>query len=174
MEWIEGRISKRSVDAARATPAMQHTVELTYISDKLDLESAREKILELMHEIEALRREQSGSHVERLKAQLSTSYATSRGFKQQWEDEREENEKLSAALKREREEVEKLNAALQLARLEKDNLTQLTCSLRGQVDGLRAIIEIIANRLERRPCPLRLAEIVDGDHGERVPGDLAA
>ena len=169
-----------------------------------------------MYEIEALRREHSGSYVERLKSELSVSYATNRGFKQRWEDEREENEKLNAALRHAREENEKLNAALRhekeeneklnaalrhawedneklnaalrhekegneklnaglkSALLENDNLIELTRSLREQADGLRAILEIIANRLQRRPCPLRLPEIIDGDNGEIVTDDLAA
>jgi chromosome segregation ATPase len=231
MEWTEGRITRRSVDAAKAPETRDVITEPAYTgADKLELSSAREKILELMYEIEALRREHSGSYVERLRSELSVSYATNRGFKQRWEDEREENEKLNAALrhareeneklntglkhereeneklnaalrhareeneklnarlKHEREENEKLNAALRHAReeneklsarlkfalLENDNLIELTRSLREQADGLRAILEIIANRLERRPCPLQLPEIIDGDNGDIVTDDLAA
>ena len=82
MEWVEGRITKRSVDAAEA-PETRHAG-----ADKVDLPSAREKILELMYEIEALKRQHSGSYVENLQAELSVSYATNRGFRQQWEAER--------------------------------------------------------------------------------------
>jgi chromosome segregation ATPase len=202
MEWVEGRITKRSVDAGE-TPETRHSItELAYTgANKLDLSSARQKILELMYEIEALKRQHSGSYVENLKAELSVSYATNRGFRQQWEDEREENEKLNAelkhereeneklnaelkdereeneklnsalkklnsALKHEKEENEKLNAALEFALLENDNLIELTRSVREQadgLDGLRAILEIIADELERGQCPLRLPETIDGD-----------
>ena len=152
MEWTEGRITRGSVDAAKAPETRGVITEPAYTgADKLELSSAREKILDLMYEIEALRREHSGSYVERLRSELSVSYATNRGFKQRWEDEREENEKL--------------NAGLKFALLENDNLIELTRSLREQVDGLRAILEISANRLQRRPCPLRLPEIIDGDNG---------
>ena len=189
MEWTEGRITRGSVDAAKAPETRGVITEPAYTgADKLELSSAREKILDLMYEIEALRREHSGSYVERLRSELSVSYATNRGFKQRWEDEREENEKLNAALKHEREENEKLNAELRhekeeneklnaelkFALLENDNLIELTRSLREQADGLRAILEIIANRLQRRPCPLRLPEIIDGDNEEIVTDDLAA
>ena len=63
--------------------------------------------------------------------------------------EREENEKLSTALNHEEQENEKLNAALRFALLENDNLIELTRSLREQadgLDGLRAILEIIADQ----------------------------
>jgi chromosome segregation ATPase len=260
MEWVEGRITKRSVDAAKAPETWDAITEPYTGADKLELSSAREKILELMYEIEALKREHSGSYVENLKAELSVSYATNRGFRQQWEDEREENEKLNAALKHEREENEKLkhereeneklnaalkhereeneklnaalkhereeneklkhqreeneklnaalkhereeneklkhereeneklnaalkhereeneklNATLKFALLENDNLIELTRSLREQADGLRVIVEIIADHLERGPYPLRLPDIIDGDDGEIVTDDLAA
>ena len=111
MEWTEGRITRGSVDAAKAPETRDVITEPAYAgADKLELSSAREKILDLMYEIEALRREHSGSYVERLRSELSVSYATNRGFKQRWEDEREENEKLNAALRHAREENEKLNA----------------------------------------------------------------
>jgi hypothetical protein len=286
MEWAEGRLTKRSEDSVEAPETPDAIIELAYTgADKLELASAREKILELMYEIEALKREPSGSNVERLKAELSVSYATNRGFRQQWEDERkewedekkeneklnaalkeklnavlkhervenanaalkheenereeneklnaalkhereeneklnaalkhereeneklkrereenanaalkdvreenanaalkhereengrEENEKLNAALKHGREENEKLNAALKVALLENDNLIELTRSLREQADGLRAIVEIIADHFESGPCPLLLPEIIDGDDGEVVTDDLAA
>ena len=189
MEWTEGRITRRSVDAAKAPETRDVITEPAYTgADKLELSSAREKILDLMYEIEALRREHSGSYVERLRSELSVSYATNRGFKQRWEDESEENEKLNAALRHawedneklnaalrhEKEGNEKLNAGLKSALLENDNLIELTRTLREQADGLRAILEIIANRLQRRPCPLRLPEIIDGDNGAIVTDDLAA
>ena len=96
MEWVEGRLTKRSVNAAEAPETRDTITELAYTeADKLEFTSAREKIFELMYEIEALKREHSGSYVERLKAELSVSYATNRGFLQQWEDERGEIEKLA-------------------------------------------------------------------------------
>ena len=87
MEWTEGRITRGSVDAAKAPETRDVTTEPAYTgADKLELSSAREKILDLMYEIEALRREHSGSYVERLRSELSVSYATNRGFKQRWEE----------------------------------------------------------------------------------------
>jgi chromosome segregation ATPase len=106
MEWVEGRITKRSVDAAKAPETRHAITELAYKADKLDLSSARERILEL-----ALKHQHSGSHVENLKAELSVCYATNRGFRQQLEAEMEANGKLSAELKHELEENERLNAA---------------------------------------------------------------
>jgi septal ring factor EnvC (AmiA/AmiB activator) len=160
-------------------------------TDELELASAREKILELKYEIEALRGELSDSHVERLKAELSVSYAANRGVRRKLEDEmeenarlnaglryeRQENEKLNAELKREREETEKLNAGLKqeregtekldaglsLALLANGSLVEQSRSLREQADGLRAILEIVADRLERWPCPLRLPEFIESD-----------
>jgi hypothetical protein len=105
MEWLEGRITKRSVDAAEAPETRDAITELAYRADKLDLSSARERILEL-----ALKHQHSGSHVENLKAELSVSYAINRGFRQQLEAEVEANGKLSAELKHEMEENERLNA----------------------------------------------------------------
>jgi DNA-binding transcriptional regulator GbsR (MarR family) len=123
MEWVEGRITKRSVDAAEAPETRHAITELAYTgADKVHLPSAREKILELMYEIEALKRQHSGSHVENLQAELSVSYATNRGFQQQWEDEIEENEKLNAALKHEMEENEKLSTALNHEKQENEKL----------------------------------------------------
>jgi predicted RNase H-like nuclease (RuvC/YqgF family) len=113
MEWIEGRISKRSVDAAKAPETANATTNQAYTSvDELELGSAREKILELKHEVEALKGELSLSYVERLKAELSVSYATNRGVRRQWEDEMEEIARLNAGLKYEKAENEKLNARL--------------------------------------------------------------
>ena len=57
MEWLEGRIAKRSLDAAEA-PETRAITELAYKADKLDHSSARERILEL-----ALQHQHSGSHV---------------------------------------------------------------------------------------------------------------
>jgi septal ring factor EnvC (AmiA/AmiB activator) len=199
MEWIDGRITKRSVDAG-APETRNAITNLSYIgADKLELTCAREKILDLMYEIEALRREHSGSFIERLKAELSASYATNQGFRQQWEDERErlnaalehereenetldaalehereENKKLGAGLEHEREENEKLNAVLKFALLENEDLTELTRSLKEQANGLRAILGTIADRLTRGPGPLRLPKIIDGDDGVGVTDDLAA
>jgi hypothetical protein len=106
MEWLEGRITKRSVDAAEAPETRAAITELAYKADKLDLSSARERILEL-----ALQHQHSGSHVKNLKAELSVSYAINRGFRQQLEAEMEANGKISAELKHEIEENERLNAA---------------------------------------------------------------
>jgi hypothetical protein len=86
MEWLEGRITKRSVDAAEAPGTRAAIPELAYKADKLDLSSARERILEL-----ALQHQHSGSHFKNLKAELSVSYAISRGFRQQLEAEMETN-----------------------------------------------------------------------------------
>ena len=106
MEWLEGRITKRSVDAAEAPETRPAITELAYKADKLDLSSARERILEL-----ALQHQHSGSHVKNLKAELSVSYVINRGFRQQLEAEMEANGKISAELKHEIEESERLNAA---------------------------------------------------------------
>jgi hypothetical protein len=123
MEWVEERITKRSVDAAEAPETRHAITELAYTgADKPELSSAREKILELMYEIEALKRQHSGSYVENLQAELSVSYATNRGFRQQWDDEREENEKLNAKLEHEMEDNEKLNADLKHRRQENEKL----------------------------------------------------
>ena len=106
MEWLEGRITKRSIEAAEV-PQTQATIpKLAYKPDRLNLSSARERILEL-----ALQHQHSSSHVDNLKAELSVSYAINRGFRQQLEAEMEANGKLSAELKHEIEENEKLNAA---------------------------------------------------------------
>src|SRR6478672_6645759 len=106
MEWLEGRITKRSVDAVEAPETRASITELAYKADKLDLSSARERILEL-----ALQHEHSGSHVKYLEAELSVSYAINRGFRQQLEAEMEANGKISAELKHEIEETKRLNAA---------------------------------------------------------------
>ena len=73
MEWLEGRITKRSVDAAQAPETRAANTELAFKADKLDLSSARERILEL-----ALQHQHSGSHVKNLNAELSVSYAINR------------------------------------------------------------------------------------------------
>ena len=224
MEWLEGRITKRSVDAAEAPGTRAAIPELTYKADKLDLSSARERILEL-----ALQHQHSGSHFKNLKAELSVSYAISRGFRQQLEAEMEtngkvsaelkheieeneklnaaneklnaaikheykdneklnsalsheieenrrlnaaseklnaavkhgckDNEKLNAALRHEREENERLNAALKFALLENAKLLELTRSLREQadgLDGLRAVLEIIADEIKPKTRRRRL------------------
>jgi hypothetical protein len=79
MEWVEGRITKRSVDAAEAPETRDAITARAYTrTDKVDLSSAHEKILELMYEIEALKRQHSGSYVENLQAELCVSYATNR------------------------------------------------------------------------------------------------
>ena len=106
MEWLEGRITKRSVDAAKAPETRAAITELAYEADKLDLSSSRERILEL-----ALQHQHSGSHVKSLEAELSLSYAINRGFRQQLESEVEANGKLSAELKHEIEENNRINAA---------------------------------------------------------------
>jgi hypothetical protein len=189
MEWLEGRITKRSVDAAEAPATRTAITELAYKADKLDLSSARERILEL-----ALQHQHSGSHVEKLKAELSVSYAINRGFRQQLEAEMEangklsaelkheleenerlnaanekleaavkheckDNEKLNATLRHEREENERLNAALKFTLLENAKLLELTRSLREQadgLDGLRAVLEIIADEIKPKTRRRRL------------------
>ena len=181
MEWLEGRITKRSVEAAEAPKTRAAITELVYKADKLNLSSARERILEL-----ALQHEHSGSHVDNLKAELSVSYAINRGFRQQLETEmesngklsaelkheieenerintanenlnaalkheRNDNQKLNATLRHEREENERLNAVLKVALLENAKLLELTRSLRHQadgLDGLRAVLEIIADEIK--------------------------
>ena len=90
MEWLEGRITKRSVDAAEAPETRAAITELAYKADKLDLSSARERILEL-----ALQHQHSGCHVKNLEAELSVSHAINRGFRQQLEAEMEANCKIS-------------------------------------------------------------------------------
>jgi hypothetical protein len=180
------RDALRSVDAAEAPAAIP---ELAYKADKLDLSSARERILEL-----ALQHQHSGSHFKNLKAELSVSYAISRGFRQQLEAEMEtngkisaelkheieeneklnaaneklnaaikheykDNEKLNSALRHEREENERLNAALKFALLENAKLLELTRSLREQadgLDGLRAVLEIIADEIKPKTRRRRL------------------
>ena len=166
MEWLEGRITKRSIEAAEVPEIRATITKLAYKADRLNLSSARERILEL-----ALQHQHSSAHVDNLKAELSVSYAINRGFRQQLEAEMEangklsaelkheieeneklnaeneklnaaikhecrDNEKLNAALRHEREENEKLNAALKLALLENAKLLELTRSLREQADGL--------------------------------------
>ena len=166
MEWLEGRITKRSIEAAEVPETQATITKLAYKPDRLNLSSARERILEL-----ALQHQHSSSHVDNLKAELSVSYAINRGFRQQLEAEMEangklsaelkheieenekinaaneklnavvkhgckDNEKLNAALRREREENERLNAALKFALLENAKLLELTRSLREQADGL--------------------------------------
>jgi chromosome segregation ATPase len=106
MEWLEGRITKRSIEAAEVPETRATITKLAYKADRLNHSSARERILEL-----ALQHQHSSSHVDNLKAELSVSYAINRGFRQQLEAEMEANGKLSAELKHEIEENEKLNAA---------------------------------------------------------------
>ena len=107
MEWLEGRIAKRSIEAAEVPETRAAITKLAYQADRRILSSARERILEL-----ALQHQHSSSHVDNLKAELSVSYAINRGFRQQLEAEMKANGKLSAKLKHEIEENnEKLNAA---------------------------------------------------------------
>ena len=181
MEWLEGRITKRSIEAAEVPETRAAITKLAYKADKLNLSSARERILEL-----ALQHQHSSSHVDNLKAELSVSYAINRGFRQQLEaemeangklsaelkheieenerfnaanenlnaavkHERNDNQKLNATLRHEREENERLNAALKFALLENAKLLELTRSLREQadgLDGLRAVLEIIADEIK--------------------------
>ena len=181
MEWLEGRITKRSIEAAELPETRATITKLAYKADKLNLSSARERILEL-----ALQHQHSSAHVDNLKAELSVSYAINRGFRQQLEAEMEangklsaelkheieeneklnaanenlntavkhaskDNEKLNAALRHEREENGRLNAALKFALLENAKLLELTRSLREQadgLDGLRAVLEIIADEIK--------------------------
>ena len=189
MEWLEGRITKRSIEAAEVPETRATITKLAYKADRLNLSSARERILEL-----ALQHQHSSAHVDNLKAELSVSYAINRGFRQQLEAEMEANEKLNAALSHEREENEKLNAAneklnsaikheckdneqlnaalrhereengrlnaaLKLALLENAKLLELTRSLREQadgLDGLRAVLEIIADEIKPKARRRRL------------------
>ena len=169
MQWLEGRITKRPIEAPEVPETRAAITKLPYKADRLILSSARERILEL-----ALQHQHSSSHVDNLKAELSVSYAINRGFQQQLEAEMEangklsaelkheiennekinaaneklnaavkhagkDNEKLSAALKHEREENGRLNAALKFALLENAKLQELTRSLRDQADGLDAL-----------------------------------
>ena len=166
MEWLEGRITKRSIEAAEVPETRATITKLAYQADRLNLSSARERILEL-----ALQHQHSSAHVDNLKAELSVSYAINRGFRQQLEAEMEangklsaelkheieeneklnaaneklnaavkhagkDNEELNAALRHEREENGRLNAALKFALLENAKLLELTRSLREQADGL--------------------------------------
>jgi DNA repair exonuclease SbcCD ATPase subunit len=113
MEWFEGRITKRSADASKAPETRDAITMRAYTgAHEVDPSCAHTKILELMYEIEALKRQHSGSYVESLQAELSVSYATNRGFKQQWKEEREDNEKLNAELKDVAEYNENINAEI--------------------------------------------------------------
>ena len=113
MEWFEGRITIRSADASKAPETRDAITMRAYTgAHEVDLSCAHTKILELMYEIEALKRQHSGSYVESLQAELSVSYATNRGFRQQWQEEMEDNEKLNAELKHVTEDNEKLNAEI--------------------------------------------------------------
>ena len=71
MEWLEGRITKRSLDAAEAPETRAAITELACKADKLDLSSARERILEL-----ALQHQHSGSHVKNRQALEFRTFAT--------------------------------------------------------------------------------------------------
>jgi len=138
MEWLEGRITKRSLDAAEAPETRAAITELACKADKLDLSSARERILEL-----ALQHQHSGSHVKYLEAELSVSYAINRGFRQQLEAEMEANGKISAELKHEIEENERLNAANEklnaaVKRECKEN-EKLNTSLRHEIEENRRL-----------------------------------
>ena len=138
MEWLEGRITKRSVDAAEAPETRAAITELAYKADKLDVSSARERILEL-----ALQHQHSGSHVKNLEAELSVSYAINRGFRQQLEAEMEANGKISAELKHEIEENESLNAANEklnaAVKYEYKDNEKLNAALRHEIEENRRL-----------------------------------
>ena len=88
----KNRITKRSLDAPQA-PEIRREIDKSANSpvDERELASAREEILKQKYEIEELKVAFSDSHVERLKAELSASYATNREFKRQLEEEREKS-----------------------------------------------------------------------------------
>ena len=48
MEWLEGRITKRSIEAAEVPETRATITKLAYKADRLNLSSARERILELV------------------------------------------------------------------------------------------------------------------------------
>ena len=99
----ESRVTKSSLDIPEAPEIRGEMPQFGHTLVDLELASAREKILEQKYEIEELKAALSGSVVERLKAELSASYATNREFGRQLEEEREKNEKLNTQLKNERE-----------------------------------------------------------------------
>jgi predicted ATP-grasp superfamily ATP-dependent carboligase len=103
-----------------------------------------------------------GSYVERLKAELSASYATNREFGRQLQEEKEKNEKL--------------NAELKIAMLENGKLVELSRSQKEQADQLGQILEAIAVWVEKGMCPLRSPELIDGDDdlGQVATDDRAA
>jgi hypothetical protein len=105
---------------------------------------------------------------EKLNARLMSEKQENEKRTAELKREREENEKLIAELKREREQNEELDAGLKLALLANGNLSELSRSLTEQADGLRAILGIVADRLERWPCPPRLPELVEGDDVREV------
>jgi chromosome segregation ATPase len=75
-----------------------------------------------------------------------------------------DNEKLNATLTHEREENERLNAALKFTLLENAKLLELTRSLREQadgLDGLRAVLEIIADEIKPKARRRRLLALTN-------------
>jgi hypothetical protein len=145
--------------------------------DARELASAREKIREQKYEIEELKVALSGSHVERLTAELSASYATNRELGRQLEEEsektekhnaqreneQEENEKLRAELKYEKRENEKLIAEMKIASLENAKLVDDNRSQREKADQLAQILEAITLWVEKGVSPLRSQALFDRD-----------
>jgi hypothetical protein len=79
-----------------------------------------------------------------------------------------DNEKLNATLTHEREENERLNAALKFTLRENTNLIELTRSLREQadgLDGLRAVLEIIADEINAKKTDAPINENKDPARG---------
>jgi hypothetical protein len=83
-----------------------------------------------------------------------------------------DNEKLNATLTHEREENARLNAALTFTLLENAKLLELTRSLREQadgLDGLRAVLEIIADEIKPKARRRRLLALTNTSGPSLLP-----
>jgi hypothetical protein len=173
------RTTKNRITTAPQAPEIRREIDKSANSpvDERELASAREEILKQKYEIEELKIAFSDSHVERLKAELSASYATNREFKRELEEEREKNQRLNSQLnnaeeetenlcaevKNARRENEKLVAKLKVATQENAKLIDLNRSQREQADQLAQILEAIAVWVEKGVCPLRSPALIDRD-----------
>jgi hypothetical protein len=123
-----------------------------YPSSSLDLSGKMDRFPRTYHEIIA----ELEAEIELLKSQ---QHAENEKLNTAVKHECKNNEKLNATLRHEREENERLNAALKFALLENANLIELTRSLRAQadgLDGLRAVLEIIADEINAKKRRRRL------------------
>ena len=178
MEWFEGRLTKRSVVAAEASKTPDAIVD-DKLDPSLVRESMLELALKHQHSapnVDNLKaelsvsfainrgfRQQLEAEMEangRLSAELKHEIAENKKLNAEIEKlnaaikhERKDNEKLNATLTHEREENERLNAALKFTLRENTNLIELTRSLRERadgLDGLRAVLEIIADEINAK------------------------